>query len=166
MEIRQAISLYLTAKAYNEPEFKEHFEKPNKNLDECVAYITYKMYEKAKGKVTKKVTQSVVEIPSDDEIFALAVQYYLDDDLKVTDFKFMDAKVVSLSATTFTDEEKAKMREEAEKEYKERVIAELKKNNDKKPKVKAPAKPTIVPDVPAKREKENKVATEMSLLFE
>ena len=40
MEIRQAISMYLTAKAYNDTEFKTKFENPDRNLDECVTYVT------------------------------------------------------------------------------------------------------------------------------
>ena len=47
MEIRQAISMYLTAKAYNDQEFKTKFENPNKNLDECVLFIQAKMLEKS-----------------------------------------------------------------------------------------------------------------------
>lgn len=33
MEIRQAINLYLTAKAYNDAAFRVKFDNPNKNLD-------------------------------------------------------------------------------------------------------------------------------------
>jgi hypothetical protein len=77
MEIRQAISMYLTAKAYNEPEFKVKFENPNKNLDECVTYITYVMYKRVtEGQDERKGCG--VAIPSDDEVFALAEQYYIE----------------------------------------------------------------------------------------
>jgi hypothetical protein len=77
MEIRQAISMYLTAKAYNDPVFKAKFENPNKNLDECVTYITYVMYKRVMEGDDKK--QVGVAIPSDDEVFALAEQYYMDE---------------------------------------------------------------------------------------
>lgn len=156
MEIRQAISMYLTAKAYNDTEFKTKFENPNKNLDECVAYITYRMYEKAKEQVekekdtpTNKSARIGCVIPSDDEIFALAEQYYLDEDLKVENWDFFDAKLVSVSATTFTDEEKAKMRQEAIKKYQDDVIAEQKKKDQErrnKSKEKKPSTPILVPD--------------------
>lgn len=156
MEIRQAISMYLTAKAYKEEDFKVKFENPDKNLDECVAFVTYMMYKKAKEQVEKepkagaKAAMGCV-IPSDDEVFALATQYYMDDDLKVTDFKFFDAELVSVSATTFTDEEKAEMRKEAIKKYQDDVIAEQKKKDqerkEKASKAKKPAAPIIVPDV-------------------
>ena len=109
MEIRQAINLYLTAKAYGDAEFKVKFENPNKNLDE---------------------------------------------DLKLDGTELSDVKVVSASATSFTDEEKAKMREEAIKKYQNDVIAEQKKkDNERKNKAKAkakkPATPVLVPDTPS-----------------
>ena len=163
MEIRQAINLYLTAKAYGDAEFKKKFENPNKNLDECVTYITWKMYKKVSENKDK---QSVgVAIPSDDEVFALAEQYYLDEDLKVDGSELDSVKIVSAAATSFTDEEKQKMREEAIKEYQDDVIAEQKKKDQerkdkaKKAKDKKPAAPVIVPDVPAKNGNEPKKET-------
>ena len=150
MEIRQAISMYLTAKAYNDAEFKAKFENPNKNLDECVLYLQYKMLEKVTEE--QKKGGAAVVIPSDDEIFAIAEQYYLDEDIKIDGDKFNNVKVVSASATTFTDEEKAKMREDAIKKYQNDVIAEQKKkDNERKNKAKAkkPATPVLVPDTPS-----------------
>ena len=156
MEIRQAISMYLTAKAYNDTEFKAKFENPNKNLDECVLYLQYKMLEK----VTEEQKKSgvAVQIPSDDEVFAIAEQYYLDEDIKIDGSKFDDVRIVSASATTFTDEEKAKMREEAIRKYQEDVITEQKKKDEErkakaKGKEKKPTNPVIVPDTTENGEK-------------
>ena len=170
MEIRQAIDLYLKAKAFGDAEFKKKFENPNKNLDECVSYITYRMYEKAKEQIEKakkeehgnKTYGMACEIPSDDEIFALATQYYLDEDLKVADWNFHNATLVSISATTFTDEEKQKMRQEAIQKYQNDVIAEQKKKDQErkaKAKEKKPTAPVLVPDVPAKNGEEPKTET-------
>ena len=155
MEIRQAISMYLTAKAYNDAEFKAKFENPNKNLDECVTYITWCMYKKVTANKDKdKDKKSVgVAVPSDDEVFALAEQYYLDEDLKVDGSELANIKVVSASATTFTDEEKAQMRRDAIIKYMDDIIAEQKRETAKrkekaaKAKEKKPAAPVIVPDV-------------------
>ena len=157
MEIRQAINLYLTAKACAEPEFKTKFENPNKNLDECLLYLQAKMLEKVTEE--QKKGGAAVVIPSDDEIFALAVAYYENEDLKIEGDKFNNVKVLSMAATTFTEEEKAKMREQAEKEYKEKHIAEIKRKEaaektKNKGKDKKPTKPIIVPDVPAKKSEE------------
>ena len=157
MEIRQAISMYLTAKAYNDAEFKAKFENPDKNLDECVTYITWMMYKKVTEDKDDKQRVGVA-IPSDDEVFALAEQYYIDEDLKVDGSELNDVKVVSASATSFTDEEKAKMREEAIKKFQDDVIAEQRKKDNerkakaKKAKEKKPAAPVIVPDTTEKGE--------------
>ena len=165
MEIRQAISMYLTAKAYNEPEFKKKFENPNKNLDECVTYVTYMVYTKVKEQAEKESKQMAVAIPSDDEVFAYAEQYYMDEDLKVDGSALNDVKIVSASATTFTDEEKSQMRQEAITKYQNDVIAEQKKKDqERKAKAKAakekkPNSPVLVPDTPAKDGEEPKSET-------
>ena len=172
MEIRQAISMYLTAKAYNDTEFKVKFENPNKNLDECVTYVTYKVYMKVKEQAEKNHDSMAVAIPSDDEVFTYAEQYYMDEDLKVDGSALDDVRVVSASATTFTDEEKAKMREEAIRKYQEDVIAEQKKKDEErkakaKGKEKKPTNPVIVPDTTENGEKpktENKTEEKPKVL--
>ena len=182
MEIRQAISMYLTAKAYNDTEFKVKFENPNKNLDECVAYITYRMYEKAKKQIEEQKNEEhgnktygmACTIPSDDEIFALAVQYYIDEDLKVADWNFNDATLISISATTFTDEEKAEMRKKAIQQYQDKVIAEQRMKDEErrkkqaKAKEKKPTNPVLVPDTSEDGEKpktEKKECEQLSLFW-
>ena len=150
MEIRQAINLYLTAKAYKDEDFKKKFENPNKNLDECVLYLQAKMLERVTEEQKKGGAGCV--IPSDDEVFALAEQYYIDEDIKVDGTQFNNIKIVSASATSFTDEEKQKMREEAIKKYQAGVISEMKKKDQEKKnkgKDKKPSNPVIVPDVSA-----------------
>ena len=175
MEIRQAISMYLTAKAYNDPVFKAKFENPNKNLDECVLYIQYKMLEKVTEE--QKKTGAACMIPSDDEIFALAEQYYIDEDIKIDGDAFNNVRVVSASATAFTDEEKAQMRQEAIKQYQDDVIAEQKKKAQEakekknKAKEKKPTSPVIVPDTtekakePVKSEKKTEAKVVQMDLF-
>jgi len=163
MEIRQAISMYLTAKAYNDSEFKAKFENPAKDLDECVLYIQYKMLEKVTEE--QKKGGAAVVIPSDDEIFALAEQYYMDEDIKIDGNAFNNVRIVSASATSFTDEEKAKMRQEAIKKYQDDVIAEQKKKDNerkekaKKAKEKKPVAPVLVPDTPKTGEEPAKKET-------
>ena len=167
MEIRQAISMYLTAKAYNDREFKTKFENPDKNLDECVTYVTLMVYNKVKEQAEKGHQSMAVAIPSDDEVFAYAEQYYIDEDLKVDGSALDNMRVVSASATSFTDEEKAQMRADAIKKYQDDVIAEQKKKDQehKAKKVKKPSTPIIVPDTPQKdtKEKAEKKAIQMDL---
>lgn len=165
MEIRQAISMYLTAKAYNDTEFKTKFENPAKNLDECVLYIQAKMLEKVTEEQKKGGAACI--IPSDDEIFALAEQYYIDADIKIDGDKFNNVNIYSMSATTFTDEEKAEMRKQAIKDYQNKVIAEQKKKEQerrkKKQRAKEPTQPVLVPDTSDKESENNHQAQQLSL---
>lgn len=169
MEIRQAISMYLTAKAYKDTEFEKKFKNENKNLDECVTYVTYMVYKKVKEKAEENRGMAVA-IPSDDEVFAYAEQYYMDEDLKVDGDSLNNVRVISASATSFTDEEKAEMRKQAIKKYQDDVIAETKKKNEeqkkKKEKAKKPTTPVLVPDTPKKEEKtESKAEIKQPSLF-
>lgn len=163
MEFKQAIKMYLDVQAMQDAEFKAKYSNPNKNIDECCLYIQSEMLKKAMDGDKKPSAACVV--PSDEEVFSLAVRYYMDDDLKVDGTEFDNIKVVSASATSFTDEEKEKMREEAIKEYKEKVIAEQKKKDTKAKteKPKKPVSPTIVPDVKKEAEKPVKQETAQQL---
>lgn len=140
--------MYLTAKAYEDAEFKEKFENPQKNLDKCVLFIQAKMLEKVTEE--QKKGGAAVVVPSDDEIFALAVSYYLNDDMDIEGDKFSNVKVVSAQATAFTEEEKQKMRQEAIRKYQDGVIAECKKRDEERKKkaaqAKKPASPTLIPE--------------------
>ena len=151
MEIRQAISMYLNAKAYQgDAILRVKLANENKSLDECVMFIQHKMLEKVTEE--QKKGGAAVVIPSDDEIFALAEQYYMDDDLKIEGDGLDHVRMVSMSATTFTDEEKAEMRKEAITKYQNEVIAEQRRKDEErrqkaaKAKEKKPAAPIIVPD--------------------
>ena len=173
MEFKQAIKMYLDVQSMSDAEFGKKYSNPNKSIDECCLYIQTIILKKAmEGKDEEKV-RSACAVPTDEEVFSLAVQYYMDEDLKVDGSEFDNIKVLSMSATTFTDEEKEKMREEAIKKYQDDVIAEQKKKAQeakdkkaKKSKEKKPNAPTIVPDVPAKKEekkekKEEKTETKV-----
>jgi hypothetical protein len=161
--------MYLTAMAREDEEFRVKFENPQKNLDECVLFIQAKMLEKVTEE--QKKGGAAVVIPSDDEIFALAVAYYLNNDLKVEGDKFTNVKIVSAMAVNFTEEEKQKMRQDAIKKYQDDVIAEMKKKDEERRKkaqqAKKPASPTLIPETSetgaAPREAPKEQALQMDL---
>lgn len=157
MEFKQAIKMYLDVNAMQDAAFKDKYSNPNKNIDECCLFIQSEMLKR----VTKEQKESgaAVQVPTDEEVFALAVRYYMDDDLKIDGTEFNNVKCLSMSATTFTAEEKAQMRKEAIEKYQSDVIAEQ-KEKAKKVKEKKPANPVIVPDTPAKSEEPTNVKAE------
>lgn len=158
MEFKQAVKMYLDVNAMQDAEFKGKYNNPNKSIDECCLYIQAKMLEKVSEEQQKK--GAAVMIPTDEEVFALAVQYYMDEDLKVDGTEFDNVKILSMSATSFTDEEKAEMRKEAIKKYQDDVIAEAKRkdeerrNKARKAKEKKPTAPVLVPDTTEQSEDE------------
>lgn len=150
--------MYLDCMANQDAEFKTLYNNNNKNLDECILYIQGKMYEKAKELAKEGKKQSVCLAPTDDEVFALAVRYWYDTDIKIEGNSFDNVKILSMAATSFTEEEKAKMRQDAIRKYQDNVIAEQKKKADelkqKKQKAKTPNAPTLVPNVPAEKKEQ------------
>lgn len=164
MEFKQAIKMYLDVNAMQDAAFKEKYSNPNKNIDECCLFIQSEMLKR----VTKEQKESgaAVQVPTDEEVFAIAVRYYMDNDLKIDGTEFNNVKCLSMSATTFTAEEKAQMRKEAIEKYQSDVIAEQKKKDQerkekaKKTKEKKPAAPVLVPDTPAKSEEPTNVKAE------
>ena len=165
MELRQVLKMYLDLRAKEDEVFSAAYANKDKSLDECLVFIEYTMYQKAKEQSEENKEQAVCLAPSDDEIFGLATQYYLDADLKIEGNSFHDARLVSVAATTFTDEEKAKMREEAIEKYQAEVIAEAKqRNKERLEKKQKKSSPVIIPDTPAtKEEKEETKVVQMDL---
>ena len=157
MEFKAIIQMYLDAMASKDTEFAKCYANERKDIDECVLYIQSEMYKRAKEAADEDKSRSACVIPTDDEVFALAVRYYRDADLKVDGTSFDNVKVLSMAATSFSEEEKAQMRADAIKQYQDDVIKEQKEKakaaaEKKAGKAKKPAKPVLVPDAPATSE--------------
>ena len=151
--LAQYVAMFLKTKSVEDADFKKKYENPDKNLDSCLGFIYRKMADEAiKRNKESKSEMEVITAP-DADVLSLAVQYYTDDDLVVTGEKLSDMKIFSASATTFSDEEKAQMRQNAIKKYQDDVIAEQKKKDEErrnklKAKTKKATTPVLVPDVP------------------
>jgi hypothetical protein len=152
MEFKSAIKMYLDVQAMQDAEFKAKYSNPFKNIDECCLYIQSQILKRATGEKKDGGRRSACVVPTDEEVFALAVQYYMDADLKVDGTEFDNIKVLSMSATSFTDEEKEEMRKQAIEKYQRDVIEEQRKKDEErrqkqtKTKEKKPANPILVPD--------------------
>lgn len=99
---KQSICDFLRERCRREPEFVEKVKNPKKNIDKCLDYII------------GEVKQSGRSGFADDEIFALAVHYYDESDENLSQHKHIaSVKVVVNREMPFTEEEKAKAREQA-----------------------------------------------------
>ena len=96
----------------------------------------------------------------------------MDEDLKVDGKDLQSVRIVSMAATSFTDDEKAEMRKEAIQQYQDKVIAEQRMKDEErrkkqaKVKEKKPTNPVLVPDTSEDGEKpktEKKECEQLSL---
>jgi len=88
--------------AEQDPLFKASFEKPHKNIDECINYIL------------TTVQKSGINGFTDDEVYAMAIHYYDEDNIK--DIKEINLQVVVNHRVELTEEEKKEQKEKALKE--------------------------------------------------
>ena len=70
---KAVIKAYLDKRAVDDPQFAEVYAKPNKNIDQCFAYI-----------LSEAKQRGSAVCMSDDEVFGLAVHYYDEDDIKIS----------------------------------------------------------------------------------
>lgn len=112
---KDMIKGYLDAKAKDDALFAEMYKKPAKNLNGCWAYIVG---------VAKKRGNAVCM--TDDEVYGLAVHYYCEDDLKVSPLPAgFECKLSTSNNVSLSEEDKARLKREAEAEYRAKVMADL-----------------------------------------
>jgi len=130
-KFQQVIQEHLNFRAFGDPLFAITLAKPNKNIEDCCTYILNRV--KASG-------ENGFE---DEEIFAMAVHYYDEDDLKPG--SLIQGKVVVNHKIDLSSDDIAQAKQKAMdqviKEERERI---LKKPTATKPTVKAPAIPGVI----------------------
>ena len=133
--MKTAIKTYLDARAASDPQFAQRYNNPNKSIDECCKYITGEAYAKAKNGTA---------VLSDEEVYGMAVHYYDEEQIIIRKAPLSRAEAAQPQLTA---EQQQALRQQAEKEYKAKVMAELQQQDlDRKAVQKEKAK--------AKREKE------------
>lgn len=108
---QKRIKEYLDGKATQDAAFAEKYANEKKSIDECCDFII--------GEV-----QKTNRIGFDDsEIYGLAVHYYDEEDCKPNGKH--SCRIICDVAPVITEEEKAKLAEEAKEEYKQGVIKQM-----------------------------------------
>lgn len=108
---KEVIEQYLTQRAAADRLFAVVYNKPHKNLDDCVTYIL------------NAVKASGCNGFEDSEIFSLATHYY--DEETITVGSPIDCKVVVNHTVELTEEEKAQARKDAIRRVHEEAYAKL-----------------------------------------
>lgn len=110
-QFTRTIVEYLNQRAMTDPLFAPNLMKPHKNIEECVTYIL------------KQVQQSGCNGFEDEEIYAMAVHYYDEDDLEVG--SRIACNVVVNHTIVLTEEEKAEARKQAIQQYQTEELRKL-----------------------------------------
>lgn len=126
-EPKKLIQEYLDEKAKSDELFDKMYKKPGKDIDSCWAYIVNMAKRKGGACVCM----------SDDEVFGLAVHYYCEDKLDVKELpEGFKASASKGKVEILSDDEKKKLKKQAEEEFKAKMKKELEveKTQIKKPK--------------------------------
>lgn len=168
MTFQEQLGLWLANRATTDAEFAKDFAKKNKSVKDCVKYIEAKLLQKVMDirQKSKDKSQCSIAAPTDDEVYAMALEYYGNDDIKLEPTTHDMVKILSFSATTFTEEEKAKMHEEAKQTFISKERQENAKNEHEKKKEEQPkteAKKVELKPTPKAKETKNQKAEQLSL---
>lgn len=108
---KRTIQAYLDSRAAEDKLFAASYNKPYKNIDECVTYIL------------NWVKNSGCNGFTDGEIYSQSAHYYDEDDIEVG--KPPKCQVVVNHAVELTDEEKAEARQQAIRQYQAEELRKL-----------------------------------------
>ena len=114
---RQTIKAYLDERAQNDELFAVSYAKENKNMDDCVTFIL------------NQVKRSKCMGLTDEEVYSLAVHFFDEDDIEIGNS--IACNVIVNHTVELTEEEKAKARQEALKEYQAEQLRKMQKRANK-----------------------------------
>lgn len=114
---KQTIKTYLDERAKNDELFAVSYAKENKNMDDCVTFIL------------NQVKRSKSMGLTDEEVYSLAVHFFDEDDIEIGNP--IACNVIVNHTVELTEEEKAKARQEALKEYQAEQLRKMQKRTNK-----------------------------------
>ena len=114
---KQTIKAYLDERAQNDELFAVSYAKESKNMDDCVTFIL------------NQVKRSKCMGLTDEEVYSLAVHFFDEDDIEIGNY--IACNVIVNNTVELTEEEKAKARQEALKEYQAEQLRKMQKRTNK-----------------------------------
>lgn len=114
---KQTIKTYLDERAKNDELFAVSYAKENKNMDDCATFIL------------NQVKRSKCMGLTDEEVYSLAVHFFDEDDIEIGNS--IACNVIVNHTVELTEEEKAKARQEALKEYQAEQLRKMQKRTNK-----------------------------------
>lgn len=114
---KQTIKAYLDERAKNDELFAVSYAKENKNMDDCVTFIL------------NQVKRSKCMGLTDEEVYSLAVHFFDEDDIEISNS--IACNVIVNHTVEPTEEEKAQARQDALKEYQAEQLRKMQKRTNK-----------------------------------
>ena len=122
----EQIKAYLDNRAKEDELFAKMYGKPKKDINGCWAYIVGVARERGNAVCM-----------TDDEVFGLAVHYYCEDKLDVKKLpEGFKASALTGKVEILSDDEKKKLKKQAEEEFKAKMKKELEVEKTQKKKTK------------------------------
>ncbi len=135
-KFEEAIKAYLDKRASEDALFAQSYAKESKNITECCKFII--------GEASK-VSDGGSAVMSDEEVYGLAVHYYDEDDIEITEVKGADVRPPHNGATYEpTEEDKENARKAALKRLEDEAFQKYHTPRKKKAEEQAPVEqPTL-----------------------
>ncbi len=121
-EFKKTIQNYLEKRVKTDELFAKAYAKPDKNMDECVAYIL------------NEIKNSQVNGLTDEEVYGLAVHYYNEDNIETG--KAPVCRIIANHYVELTEKEKEYMRQKALRRVENEAYEAIKRRIEKKRKAK------------------------------
>lgn len=117
MDAKEIIKKHLDGMAEKDEAFRAAYENPKKNLEDCFTYI-----------LNQARSHGNAVCMSDEEVFGMAVHYYVEADIEVGKRPRADVAVKDNGKTVeLTDEEKGELKEKAKEIYLNAQVEEMRK---------------------------------------
>lgn len=117
MDAKEIIKKHLDGVAEKDEAFRSAYENPKKNLEDCFTYI-----------LNQARSHGNAVCMSDEEVFGMAVHYYVEADIEVGKRPRADVAVkANGKAVELTDEEKDELKKKAKEIYLNAQVEEMRK---------------------------------------
>ena len=117
-----AIKSYLDELSLIDEQFATKYRSEEKSIEKCCAFIISEM---------KKLAQNNVMSATDDEVYGLALHYYLEDELDEDLQSTNNVLVVSNQFVDLTEEEKAEAKQAAIAQYQKEELSKMQSRKKK-----------------------------------
>lgn len=131
---QKIIAEYLNGLAAIDSCFAAKFDTNKKSIEDCCNYIIDEISKSINIDSKSNPLNYAYIGTTDDEVYSLAVHFYMEDDIIATT-SHSNVVIVGNQIPELSDEEKAQMKAEAMEQYREDALRDLRSNKSQKKQV-------------------------------